>query len=138
MPLPLPKFRELVFQLLYAQVVGESEPDLVVDLLAAELRCSRKEVLRAQERVRAILALRTEIDAQIRETSREYALDRIQTVEQNVLRLGVYELLYDEALPPKVAIAEAIRLAKKFSTPEAGTFINAVLDQLYLPQRAAL
>ena len=138
MPLPLPKFRELVFQLLYAQIVGEADAITVGDLLAVELRCSPIDLRRAQERVEQILALRPEIDGLIRDSSREYALDRIQTVEQNVLRLGVFELLYDESMPPKVAISEAIRLAKKFSTPEAGTFINAVLDHLYTPESAAL
>ena len=45
--------------------------------------------------------------------------------------MGVYELLYDESIPPKVAISEAMRLAKKFGTPESATFVNALLDAIY-------
>ncbi len=138
MSLPLPKFREVVFQLLYAQVVGGAEPEHLIELLSAELEISSTFVRQAQVRVEKVLALKDEIDRLIGETSRDYSLDRIQTVEQNIIRLGVYELLHDDDIPPKVAISEAIRLAKKFSTAEASMFVNALLDQLYVPESAAL
>jgi transcription antitermination protein NusB len=48
-----------------------------------------------------------------------------------VLRLALYEMLHDDQIPPKVAIAEAIRLSRKFSTPESSSFINAILDAIY-------
>ena len=48
-----------------------------------------------------------------------------------MLRLAVYEMLYLSSLPPKVSIAEAIRLTRKYSTAESSSFINAVLDAIY-------
>ena len=71
------------------------------------------------------------LDEQIGKASIEYAFDRIQVVERNILRLGLYEILFDDEVPPKVAISEAIRLARKFGTPEAASFINAILDNIY-------
>ena len=67
----------------------------------------------------------------IRKTAVSYAFERIQSVERNVLRLGVFEMLYDSSIPPKVAISEAMRLSRKFSNPESSHFINALLDHLY-------
>src|SRR5690606_29501809 len=61
--------------------------------------------------------------------------ERIPRVERNILRLAVFELLHDPSVPPTVAIAEAIRLTRKFATPEAATFINAVLDAIFKMQR---
>ena len=71
------------------------------------------------------------IDQMISETAKEYEFDRIPRVERNVLRLGVYEIYFSKTVPPKVAITEAVRLAKKFSSAESGSFINAILDALY-------
>ena len=67
----------------------------------------------------------------ISETSLSYDLDRIHSVERNVLRLGIYELFYETEIPPKVAIAESIRLSKKFGTPESVSYVNAIIDNLY-------
>jgi len=78
-----------------------------------------------------ILAELPEIDALIRNTSTSYRFERIQSIERNVLRLGIYEILYDDTIPPKVAIPEALRLSKKFGTPESAMFVNALLDTIY-------
>lgn len=66
----------------------------------------------------------------ITEHSTSYEFERIPRIERNVLRLGVYEIMYDSDIPPKVAIAEAIRLTRKFATPESATFVNAILDSI--------
>ncbi len=67
-----------------------------------------------------------------RHTEGQYAWERIPAVERAVLRLGAYELCHaDSKVPPKVALAEAIRLARKFSTRESARFVNAVLDAIY-------
>ena len=60
-----------------------------------------------------------------------YDIDRIHSVERNVLRLGIYELFFDPEIPPKVAIAEAIRMSKKFGTPESVSYVNAIMDNIY-------
>jgi N utilization substance protein B len=52
-------------------------------------------------------------------------------VERNLLRLGAYEIYFSKSVPPKVAISEAVRLARKFASSESANFINAILDALY-------
>lgn len=131
MPLPQQKFREIVFQLLYSQDIAQPNEDLMLELMMAELAVSKKNVRSAQERAQKIKEILPEIDPLIASISTSYDFDRIQLVTKNILRLGVFELFFDDHIPPKVAIAEAIRLSRKFSTPESASFVNAVLDHLY-------
>jgi len=131
MPLPQSKFREVIFVLLYSQDTGNSRSDEIVSLVMKELSVTKKNVYLAMDKVELIRAKQDEIDALITKTSRDYQFERIQTVERNVLRLGIYEMLYDDEIPPKVAIAEALRLSRKFSTPESTSFVNAILDHIY-------
>jgi len=68
-----------------------------------------------------------EIDKILIETSEHWRLGRMSTVDRNVLRLAVYELL-TKATPPGVVINEALEVAKRFSSPESVGFVNGVLD----------
>lgn len=61
----------------------------------------------------------------------EWPLDQITVIDRNVLRLGVYELKFSEAVPSKVAINEAIELAKTFGGESSGKFVNGVLGAIY-------
>lgn len=131
MALPQTKFREIVFQLLYSYDIGHAQEADLIALLMKELAVTKNSLRLAHERVLKIQALRDELDKAIAKISHSYAFARIQSVEKNILRLGVFELIYDEAIPPKVAIAEAMRLARKFGSPESATFVNAILDNLY-------
>ncbi len=73
------------------------------------------------------------IDSIIEKAAPEWPLEQINIVDRNVLRLGLYELLYAnrEEVPPKVAINEAIELAKIFGGESSGKFINGVLGTVY-------
>lgn len=131
MSLPAQKFREIVFQMLYSYDMGRATDESMVDLLSGELSVTRKSVKEAQLRVHKILENLEDIDALITKTSHSYAFERIQSVERNILRMSVFELLFDPSIPDKVAIVEAMRLARKFSTKESASFVNAILDALY-------
>ena len=72
-----------------------------------------------------------EIDAQIVKFAPEWPLDQITIVDRNVLRLGIFELRYDNNIPAKVAINEAIELAKAFGGESSGKFVNGVLGAVY-------
>lgn len=72
-----------------------------------------------------------EIDEKISSVTEHWELRRMAIIDKNILRLGVYELLYRSDIPPKVSINEAIELAKKFSTKNSGTFVNGILDKIY-------
>jgi N utilization substance protein B len=131
MSLPQQKLREVIFQLLYSQDLGKAKADDMIALLMNELAITKKKVKEGQDKLAAIQSHQNDIDAIIAKTSTSYAFERIQSVERNILRLGVYELLYDVDIPPKVAIAEAMRLARKFGSPESAAFVNAILDNVY-------
>jgi len=74
-----------------------------------------------------------EIDNIITKAAPEWPLEQITIVDRNVLRIGLFELLYEnkEEVPPKVAINEAIELAKSFGGESSGKFINGVLGTIY-------
>jgi N utilization substance protein B len=78
-----------------------------------------------------------EIDGLIVQYTEHWDLERMAVVDRNILRLAVYELLDHEKVPPKVAINEAIEIAKKFGTRESGRFINGILDRVHKELRAA-
>lgn len=73
---------------------------------------------------------RKEIDGLLEKYSQHWKLSRMSTVDRNILRLAVFELLYQEETPPKVVINEALEVAKKFSTPESVSFLNGILDPI--------
>lgn len=74
-----------------------------------------------------------QLDRIIEKAAPEWPLDQITAVDRNILRLGLYELLFGnkEEVPPKVAINEAIELAKNFSGEAAGKFVNGVLGTVF-------
>src|SRR3989344_4327176 len=74
-----------------------------------------------------------DIDAKIHEVAPEWPLARIADIDRNILRMGLYELMYanPEEVPPKVAINESIELAKNYGGPNAGRFVNGVLGTVY-------
>lgn len=78
--------------------------------------------------VNGILSHREEIDALIKSVSQHWSLGRMTAVDRNILRMAVYELIYEKNMVPAVVINEAIEIAKKFSTSEAADFVNGLLD----------
>ena len=78
-----------------------------------------------------VLAKVDEIDNYIRKYATEWPLEQITPVDRNVMRIGIYELLYSENIPPRVAINEAIEIAKAFGGDSSGKFINGVLGAIY-------
>lgn len=72
------------------------------------------------------------IDASISKFAANWHLKRMAVVDRNILRMGCFELMLREDIPPKVTINEAVELAKKYSGLEAGKFVNAILDKIKL------
>lgn len=100
--------------------ISEFAPGLEDDIFAKDL-------------IKGVLENREKIDAIISKTAPEWPIDQISIVDRNVLRLGIYELLYSNRseVPPKVAINEAIELAKSFGGETSGKFVNGVLGTIY-------
>ena len=123
---PKRKFREIVFQLVYAQDLNQGTEHVGEDMFP-----SAETILeQAYQKAKEIKAVLPKIDEWITSASNEYGLNRITSVERNAIRLGLYEIAFDETIPPKVAISEAIRITRKYGSPEGGSFVNAILDQV--------
>ena len=85
----------------------------------------------AGELVTGAMAHREMIDALLAKHADNWALDRMAVIDRNVLRLGVFELLHVEQVPPKVAINEAVEMAKRYGGEESGKFVNGILDTIH-------
>jgi N utilization substance protein B len=131
MPISLQKFREIVFHLVYSSDFGECGEADIAPLIMEQLVVTKSAVREARAIFTGVLEKQGLIDNLIQEQSREYEPERIPRIERAILRLGIYEMLFSTTVPPKVAIAEAIRLSRKFATPESAAFVNAILDGLY-------
>jgi len=86
--------------------------------------------------VSGVLENRPEIDSIIENAAENWTLDRISVIDRNILRIAVFEMVFVPEIPYKVAINEAIEIAKRFSTDEAGRFINGVLDRAQQLEKA--
>ena len=82
----------------------------------------------ARELISGIQEKMDDIDRLTSETSSNWKIDRIAVIDMNIIRMGIYELLFRGDIPEKVTINEAIELAKKYSTASSGSFINGILD----------
>lgn len=87
--------------------------------------------------IRGIMEHQQDIDATIVKYAPEWPLEQITIVDRNVLRIGVYELLFAPDVPPKVAINEAIEVAKGFGGESSGKFVNGVLGAIFRDRQAS-
>ncbi|MDD4412059.1 MAG: transcription antitermination factor NusB [Patescibacteria group bacterium] len=87
--------------------------------------------------VEGIIANQPEIDKYIIKYASEWPLEQINTVDRQILRIGIYELAFDQNIPAKVAINEAIEIAKAFGGDSSGKFVNGVLGAIFkeLPKK---
>ena len=83
--------------------------------------------------VKGVIEHEKDIDNIIKKAAPEWPIEQISIIDRNALRIGLYELLYadPEEVPPKVAINEAIEMAKNYGGPNSGKFINGVLGTVY-------
>lgn len=81
--------------------------------------------------VTGIIANLEDLNVMIRKYAPDWPIEQITNVDRNVLRIGIYELKIDAGIPPKVAINEAIELAKTFGGDASGKFVNGVLGSIY-------
>jgi len=84
----------------------------------------------ALEIIEGTLSMLNDIDSEIKKAAEHWVLQRMASVDRNILRFSVYELLYRKDIPPAVTINEAIEIAKKYSTSESAAFINGILDKI--------
>lgn len=123
--------RELALKFLYQ---SEFNPDELETQLAqfSERSGTQAEILEFMTvLVEKVFAHAEEVDILLKKFSDHWALDRMSMVDRNILRLGICELVFTTATPPKVAINEAVEIAKKFGTEDSPDFINGILDKVF-------
>lgn len=112
--------RTRALEVLFAADVRDALPSAVLD---AEPHVDAF----TRQLVDVVIANRAAVDALIAEHAQGWALDRMPAVDRSVLRLGAAEMLFVEEVPPKVAVDEAVELAKSLSTDASPKFVNGVL-----------
>jgi transcription antitermination factor NusB len=126
------KAREVALQLLYQlDVQGESGPERHLPEFWTRHPVDREVREFAEVLIRGTKLHEPKIDEIISEYTEHWELDRMAVVDRNILRQGVFEILWMEDVPPKVAINEALEIAKRFSTHESSRFINGILDRIH-------
>ncbi len=133
--------REHVLQALYTADMGEQDLKGALNALWDSLMddtdgafggraADKEEVDFARQMAEGVEERRTELDALIEESSTNWRVDRMSFVDRNILRMGVFELLHIDDIPPNVTLNEAVELAKRFGTVDSKAFVNGILDRV--------
>lgn len=128
--------RIIVLQSLYEVHYRSSSGDVsldkseVIERNLSRYKAAQKDGSFAKDYALGVLEKTDELDAKIQPLAPEWPLDQISKIDLNVLRMGVYELLFHEDVPPKVVINEAVELAKAFGGENSSKFVNGVLGSL--------
>lgn len=126
------KARECALQMLFAADVTKQSGDIVTRNFWAELgEPDTEDIMRefSINLVKGVLNNLETVDDKIRTRAEHWRIERMAIVDRNVLRLAVYEFLFEET-PNTVVINEALEIARRFSTFEATQFINGILDAI--------
>ena len=113
---------------------GEKEIEPIIDRNLEEFAKELDEKDFCKKIVLEVLGHQESIDQTISTFAPDWPLEKITTIDRNILRIGTYELVYNDDIPSKVAINEAIELAKTFGGESSGKFVNGVLGAVYRHQ----
>ena len=123
--------RELALKFLYQTEFNSNSPDSELNSFCERANVSEEIQNFTQTLIKNIFFHKKEVDGLLKKISANWVPDRMAIIDKNILRLGICELLFDSTTPPKVAINEAVEIAKKFGTEESPDFINGILDKVY-------
>ena len=121
--------REAVIQTLYAREMGNDKAIEQFDEILKEKKVKGKKAEFAKKLLKGILEHLDEIDKIIKDHLIDWDFNRLDKVDKQILRLGVYEIKYTDT-PFQIAIDEAVKIAKNFSEDKAKSFINGILDRV--------
>jgi N utilization substance protein B len=122
--------RELALQALYSLDLNPTNSKVMLQQFWENFQESAAIREFAGELVEGVVTNREVIQKRIKSQSKNWSLSRMAKVDLNILRIGVYELLFRSDIPKNVTINEAIEVAKKFGTEESPAFINGILDEI--------
>ncbi len=119
--------RQTALEILYQIDITKSTLEYALENTPAEaaLDCSEWEF--AHSLVTGVIAKLPEIDGILAQFAKDWKVERMAYIDRNILRLATYELKYQNDVPIKVSVNEAVELARKYSDPKAAKFINGIL-----------
>ena len=122
--------RAIVLQVLYQDDLNPTQPtEIKTQFVNVRLNEDPKLIAFANELIQGVTQYREQIDEKLASIAANWRLGRMAATDRNVLRLGAYEILFGET-PDRVAINEAIELARRYGTDQSSQFVNGVLDRL--------
>jgi N utilization substance protein B len=122
--------RMAALQALYEIDAVGHDPELVLTQLLRDSGLKEEYAAFVRDTVLGVIQQREKVDGTIRDLAPAWPLDQIPLVDRNVLRLAIYEILLNNKVPVKVAINEAVELAKKFGGDHSSKFVNGVLGSV--------
>jgi N utilization substance protein B len=124
------KARESTLQILFQLEFNGSDAESVIRQFWEGKKTAKEVRDYCQWLIKGIISHQEKVDNIIQSASEHWRVSRMPIVDRNILRMAAFELLYEEDVAPAIVINEAIEIAKKFSSEQASTFINGVLDAL--------
>jgi N utilization substance protein B len=121
------KARTIALQALYEVDAVARRPEAVTERLLAEAGLTEENNDFVRGLVKGTLKNREEIDRTIQKHAPAWPVDQIAIIDRNILRLAIFEILFDNKVPVNVAVSEAVELAKTFGSEKSSRFINGVL-----------
>lgn len=128
--------RITALQTLFEVDCSGHSPAVVIEQRLAETELPETGARFARELVEGVSTEREELDRLIGRYAPEWPVDQIAVIDRNVLRISIYEILMCEDTPTKVAINEAVELAKQYGSDSSGRFVNGVLGSLVTSETA--
>ena len=123
------KSRKLAFQTLFQVDQVKAEPLQAMKWLLEQTKMNEEEIAYTQEIIEGVMQHQEEIDALLSQFSQSWKLERMFAVDRVVLRMGSYELMYED-IPAAIVIDEAIEMTKAYGDEHSPAFVNAILDQV--------
>lgn len=122
--------REVALKALFAVDLGKVKAERVLDDLLAEADLPPRDAQFARELTLGTLAHREETDRLIARQAVGWTIERMATIDRNILRMALYEILYRDDIPDSVAVNEAVELAKRYGDAESSKFVNGILGEI--------
>ncbi len=126
------KAREIALQVLYQVDASKIDVDEAIELFRDSFGIPQETGEFSEQLIRYTLSHIEEIDDLITNCSEHWSLQRMSIVDKNILRMAVCEFLYCDDIPPKVTLNEAIDIGKNYGSDNSGSFINGILDAMYV------
>jgi N utilization substance protein B len=123
------KAREIVLQALYESEFSEQSWDEILDNQIDRRGSTGDTIEHARRLFSTTMEHLSDLDSRIESSLENWDLDRVSLIDKNILRFALAEILYFEEVPSKVIINEAIEIAHRYSSLDAGRFINGLLDR---------